>query len=177
MRLFLWSLLIIVGLSACKQSKEDAIEEIKSAQLELGSKNIDYRLAEDSIQNIVNLYVDFANNFPDDSLAPEYLFKAAEIQRNFQKYDKALYLLDQAYQKYAEHYRAPYCLFVMGLIYQDDLKDLEKAKEKYDWFLQKFPDHEFADDTQFLLDNLDKSDEEILRMLEKKAAALDSSSI
>ena len=177
MRLILWSLMIIVALNACKQSKEDAIEEINAAQTEMGSKNIDFRLTEDSIQSMVNLYVDFANNFPDDSLAPEYLFKAAEIQKNYQDYDKALYLLNQAYQKYTGHPRAPYCLFVMGLIYQDDIKDLEKARIKYEWFLQKYPDHEFADDTEFLLENLGKSDAEILRMLEKKAAARDTISI
>lgn len=42
------------------------------------------------------------------------------------------------------------------------------AKSIYNEFLKKYPTHDLADDVQFLIDNLGKSDQEILEMIESK---------
>ncbi|MCH8903166.1 MAG: tetratricopeptide repeat protein [Bacteroidetes bacterium] len=181
MRRLLWVLLIGFVVSACNSSnsaeRDQALAEISQAEEFFTNQNSrdakpfsSFDMPEDSLLKVIDLYLSFANDFPEDSLAAELLFKAAELQKNYLRdFEKAIYLLDQAYKKYPEHHRAPYCLFFLGLIYQDDMKELEAAKERYEWFLKQYPDHDFADDVQFLLDNLGKSDEEILKDLEKKA--------
>jgi TolA-binding protein len=45
---------------------------------------------------------------------------------------------------------------------------LDKAKAVYEEFLRKYPEDEFAGSAQFLLDNLGKSDDELLEALQKK---------
>ena len=37
----------------------------------------------------------------------------------------------------------------------------------YNTFLARYPDHQLRDDVQFLLDNVGKTDEEIMDMIEK----------
>ena len=111
MRFFLWCFVIVFAFSSCSEqseSKEEALNEIRERELGFATSNMNFSIPTDSIREVVALYVDFANNFPEDSLAPEYLFKAAEIQKNYlREYDEAIYLLEQAYEKYTDHPRAP----------------------------------------------------------------------
>ena len=54
----------------------------------------------------------------------------------------------------------------MAFTLDNDLQRHEEAKELYESFLEKYPDDDFADDTQFLLQNLGKTDEEIIQSFE-----------
>ena len=70
-----------------------------------------------------------------------------------------------------QHPKAPTALFMMGFIYENDLGDLNKAKETYQTFLNRYPnDPDYADDAQNALKFLGKSPEEIIREFEKKNA-------
>lgn len=105
---------------------------------------------------------------PSKIQTPNYLFFAAEVSRNIKTFDKTLYLYDWIIEKYPEYERAPSALFMKGFILENELHNLEKAREVYREFLEKYPAHDLADDVQFLYDNLGKSNEEILEMIEKK---------
>ena len=50
------------------------------------------------------------------------------------------------------------------------MKQYEKARGLYEEFVKNHPTDEFADDTQFLLANLGKSDEEIIKQFEEQQA-------
>lgn len=122
--------------------------------------------------NIVNSreYVNAAEAsalvLPAKEETPNYLFFAAEVSRNIKTFDKTLYLYDWIIDKYPDYQRAPSALFLKGFILENDLNDMEKAREVYRTFVEKYPSHDLADDVQFLLDNLGKSNEEILEMIE-----------
>ena len=47
--------------------------------------------------------------------------------------------------------------------YDNEMGEKEKAKALYTEFLEKYPNDDFADDTKFLLENLFKSNEEIIQ--------------
>lgn len=98
---------------------------------------------------------------------PNHLFFAAEVSRNIKTFDKTLYLYDWIIDKYPQYERAPTALFMKGFILENELQNQEKAREVYRTFLEKYPAHDLADDVQFLLDNLGKSNEEILEMIEQ----------
>ena len=105
---------------------------------------------------------------PDKSA--ELLLLAAGAAKTVESYGKAVQLYYKISEKMPEHPKAPTALFMQGFIYENDLKDLDKAKAIYESFLKRFPnDADYADDAQMALKNLGKSPEEMIREFEKKA--------
>ena len=51
---------------------------------------------------------------------------------------------------------------------KQDFKKIDEAKAIYTEFVTKYPNHQMASSAQFLLDNMGKSEEEILKSMEAK---------
>ena len=113
----------------------------------------------------------FALLKPEDSKSPDYLHKAGETARAIRAFPRAIGIYDRIYEKYPKFEKAPQSLFLKAFTYDNDLQDYAKARALYTEFLEKYPNDDFADDTQFLLKNLGKTDEEIIKSFstEKKA--------
>ncbi len=105
---------------------------------------------------------------PKNKNAPDYLYKAAEIARSIKTYPKTLSLYDWVIDKYPSYEKVPTIYFLKGFILEDDLQNETAARNVYEEFLKKYPDNELAKDVQFLLDNLGKSNEEILQEIQTK---------
>jgi TolA-binding protein len=117
----------------------------------------------------VNHYTLFARDFPKDSNAAIYMFKAADIYASaMHKYDQAIALLEKIITDHPDFRKMPVCYFEMGVIYDDYLNDDAKAKEYYESFLQKYPDHPLAPQVKSLISYLGKSNEELMKEFEKK---------
>lgn len=123
---------------------------------------IDYRVAND----FIGLCEIHALMLPDHAKTPEFLHKGGETARSLRSFPKALELYEWIYTKYPEHEKAAQALFLTGFTYDNDLKEYDKARKIYEDFLAKYPNDDFADDTKFLLENLGKSDEEIIQSFE-----------
>lgn len=119
-------------------------------------------------------YVDaceaYALSMPKAEKSPAYLFKAAEVAKSLRTFPKSLTLYDWVIDKYPNYEKAGTAMFLKGFIIENNLGDDVKAKEVYDAFLKKYPKHDLADDVEFLIENLGKTDEEILKMIESKQA-------
>jgi len=117
-------------------------------------------------------YVDaceaYALAFPKSEEAPANLFKAAEVAKSLRTFPKSLTIYDWIIDKYPNYEKTPTAFFLKGFIIENNLKDDDKAREVYNAFIEKYPDHELKDDVQFLLENLGKTDEEILQMIEQR---------
>jgi TolA-binding protein len=120
-------------------------------------------------EDFVAMATKLAEKFPKDTLAAMPLYRAAEVVRAMNDPKLTASIYQKVYDSYPSFSKAPEALFMLGFTYDEDLGDMEKALVTYTDFLQKYPTHSFADDTQMLLENLGKSDEEILMELEKKA--------
>ncbi len=120
---------------------------------------VDFQAANDYIR-ICEL---FSLLKPQDGLSPDYLHKAGETARAIRAFPKAVDIYDRIYAKYPTYEKAAQALFLKAFTYDNDLGDKATAKVLYEEFLQKFPNDDFADDTQFLLANLGKDDEEIIK--------------
>lgn len=118
-------------------------------------------------EKYVDVCESYALAFPSDSLSPSYLFKAAEMSRAMQSYGKTISLYDWISTYYSEDKNAPMALFLKGFLLENDLKKPEKAKEIYESFMQKYPNHAMAKDVNFLIENLGKSDKEIMEKIDK----------
>ncbi|MEM0994340.1 MAG: tetratricopeptide repeat protein [Bacteroidota bacterium] len=69
------------------------------------------------------------------------------------------------YQGTPEHEVA---LFTTAFVYDDEVEDIETARQYYERFIQQYPTSDFADDAEVLLSNLGKDDAEILEELLRK---------
>ncbi len=106
--------------------------------------------------------------YTESTQAPVYLFNGAEVAKTLRSFNKSFGLFDWIIDKYPNHPKAATSLFLKGFIMENEVKNVDQARELYNEFITKHPNHELRDDVQFLIDNLGKSDEEILKMIEQK---------
>ncbi len=136
---------------------EDALYANKKARVDVAKAN-----------QLIGRYEYYAETNSKDEKAPEYLYKAGEVARSTNNTRKALQLWEKLYDEYRSYEKAPQALFLQGFIYENDLKNLDKAKEIYKNFLQKYPKDDLVDDVKFSLDNLGKPADEIIKAFEER---------
>lgn len=124
---------------------------------------LDTKLAKDYVNNAEA----FVLLNPEDKRSPEYLFKAAEIAHSLKSINKTFELYDWILDKYPNYDKAPTVLFLKGFVLSDDLKNYDEAGKVYDLFLQKYPNSDLVEHVKTLKKYLGKSDEEMLKMIEK----------
>lgn|SRR5574344_568810 len=123
---------------------------------------------------IINLYLQFADDFPTDTLSPSYIYKAGDIAYNICKYDVALQCFKRIIDSYPKYSELGTCYFMMGEAYNAS-KQYDKAREAYQTFVNKFPDHPLAKDTRYQLENhlIGLSPEEMLNYILKNNEAVE----
>lgn len=127
-----------------------------------------FRVNRTAVNNYVEACELYALTNPGKNASADYLFKAAEMARTNRQYPKALDIYDWIYNDYKEHKKHQQALFLKAFTLDNELKQPDEAKAIYETFLEKYPDDDFADDTQFLLTNLGKPDTEIIESFDKK---------
>lgn len=100
---------------------------------------------------------------PDGDQAPDLLYKAAETARTVQAFSKAIELYDWLLERYPDFEKVSQAMFLKAFTLDNDLRRLDEARRIYEDFLATYPQDDFADDAKFLLDNLGKTDEEIIQ--------------
>jgi TolA-binding protein len=122
-----------------------------------------------SLANVaIDFYNKFAVNFPQDSLAPEYLFKAGEISSALNYSAPAINFFKTIYEKYPAYKKASTCLFLQGFIYETQLSDTAKARAIYIEVIKKYPGTQFASDSKASIDNLGKTPDQLIKEFEAK---------
>ena len=159
--------LIIVLFAACGPTKEDTLAKISKLEMQLFSST-NSSVNKIKANELVLLYLDFAEKYTEDSLVPNYLFKAADISMNIMESGKAIEIFDRIINNYPDYKKAPECLFLKGFVYENNLHDLVNAKKYYTKFIEQYPDNDFADDAKMSIKNLGKSPEELIREFEEK---------
>ena len=114
----------------------------------------------------MHLYIRYSDSLPSDSLAPIYLFKAADISMFQQEGGKTIAILDRILGKYPKHELAAMSLFLKAFTFDTRMNDTASARVFYQQFVNKYPDEEFTDDAINALRNLGKTPEELIREFE-----------
>ena len=144
--------------------KNELIKEIQNFERELYN---DLELDIQKAEKMICLYTSFTIKYNEDTLTPEYLYKAAEISFNIKNGNKACSLLKQIEQKHPKFDKYAESIYFLGYIYDSLLDDKELAKQYYNHFITKYPKHFRSEEVKFLLKNIEKSDLEIIREFEK----------
>ncbi len=160
-------LLLLALFAACQPGpdKTEMADAIKALEKEIGAAA---QPAPDRVEALQAALVGYADAFPKDSLSVKYLSKAGETARLLRQFDQAIEIFGKIEKNYPNSKEAAGAMFMKAFTLDNDLKKLEAAKVAYEAFLQKYPNDEFADDAQFLLKNLGKSPEEIIKGFEEQ---------
>ncbi len=118
---------------------------------------------------LIKSYLDYANAFPTDTLSADYLFRSGEIATSGGNYDQAVVLYKNVTDKYPNYKYYVEALYEQAMIFDSKLPgQTSKAKELYHRIIVEHPGNKLAADAQTAIDNLGKTDEELVREFEKK---------
>jgi len=152
-------------LFACKPSRDKSVAEINDLESSFYSEQA-MVLNKARVDSLLKMYEDFITRFSQDTLAPVYLFKAANLTMSQGDGNKSVSLLDQFITKFPDHPKAPVCLFFKAFVYENLLHDLPLAKDNYLLYIEKYPNGEFVKDAQMSIKNLGKTPEQMIREFE-----------
>jgi len=165
-------LLFVIIFTACSSEqstdgneRENLLAKISETEDRIYSGDL-VSITADEANLAILQYSRFANEFPQDSLSPNFLFKAAEMFRAVNNGSKAILYYKRIVNDYPESRHSPISLFLQGFVYENVLLDFEKAKQFYSEYLEKYPEGEFANDTKILIQNLGISPEDLIKSFE-----------
>ncbi|MDD3740630.1 MAG: hypothetical protein PHH30_05255 [Bacteroidales bacterium] len=158
---------VFLALYSCKPSKKELTEqeklrnEIVNSETELyKSEEIDIDLA----YGIIEKYIEFVNKYPSDTLASDYLFKAAEISMNIGESEDAIVFLTRIENNYKKYSNYPACIFLKAFIFENYIGDVEMAQKYYTLFVKDYPNHVLAKDAESALLFLGMNDQQLLEL-------------
>jgi len=176
----LWTVILAVFLtlfSACTP-KPTAVNAATQSQLVSTLVELETTLRQKPDQALdtanVSIFVRnaqaLASRFPQDSLAPVFLFRAAELCHATGKFHEAIGLWGQIGTSFNQYIRCPEAIFMQAFVAENEIKDRDKALEYYEVFLDKYPEHPMAKDAHVLLTNLKRgvTDQQLIEQFEQQ---------
>ncbi len=153
---------VALTLSACAFSAKKKAEAISALEVSI-SESAKKNVADTTkVKELLADYDYYIAHYPKDSLTPVYLMRSADFDRAIGLSDKAIDNYHRVYMEYPQYPKANMGLFLEGFTYENDKHNLDKARESYHLYLQKYPDSKMAKDVQFLLDHLGMTPEQIM---------------
>lgn len=120
--------------------------------------------------SLVNLGMEYAAQFHQDSLAPQFLFRAADVARGIGETGLSVSIWGKVSREYQDSPYAPEALFLMAFTLDNDLRDTARARQGYEDFLRQYPKHPLAGNAGELLRVLQsgKTPEDLIREFQQK---------
>ncbi|NNC82499.1 MAG: tetratricopeptide repeat protein [Flavobacteriales bacterium] len=157
--------ILLLGSMACTTAAE-RIGQIE--QLEIAMFDKDKKFDEDIARDLMGDYEQFAEEFPEHEMAPEFLDRAANIARQLKEYERGLENYQTIVVRYPDFEKIIETKFLIAFMYDVELKNKEKAEEKYKAVAEQYPDHVFGKNAKDRLVTLHMSDEELIEFFNQK---------
>ncbi len=117
----------------------------------------------------LNKYQEFINKYPRDTSTADYLYLSGQLSKSIDLYGEAIHQFEILLKDFPNYDKASNAKFLIGMIYENDIKDTNNAKQSYQEFIKEYPQDALVDDAQFLLQNLSLTDDQLIQMLESKS--------
>jgi len=157
----------VLTMVSCTSDKQKQIETIAKAESEL-INDTSLMLNPEKGKAMKELYLKFANKYPDDTISANYLFNAADLSIGLHDSKSTVEILDRLLTTYPKSPKCASALFLQAFIYDTELKMVDSAKVKYKEFVQRFPSDPLAQSAEATLMQLESgiSDEELVRQFQ-----------
>lgn len=149
-------------LVACGPNRDKEIKTIEEHEQALST--IDISSDDSEAMQVVDMYCKFANDFPEDSLAPVYLMRGADLCINLGYTEQAINMLDSIIEQYPGFEDIGGCYFLKGYAY-DVAEQFDQAREAYTYFVENYPDHDLAADTRTVIPYLGMTPEDMFEAI------------
>jgi len=157
-------LTVAIVISACNKSQTSLQTEISELEKFVDlNNNIDTT----NCDSLIALYKNYCVIFKDDTICADYFFKAAELSAKAGKYQQAIELYGNT-QRFPVYRKVARALFMQGFIAENNLGDKNAAREYYNRFLIKFPQHKMANEVKMLIQSLNMTDEMLIQNLKRQ---------
>ena len=165
MKKILLILSLALMMASCGQKM--TVEEIN--KLESQVFGVGASPEKENIVKLVDAYVLYAKQNPDDIKSPEYLFKALDVAVgiNAEGPQKAIDIADIMIEQYPNFEMTPMAMFLKGFVYETMMNDNEKALDTYHQFLERYPNSPLAADVESSIKNVGIPLEELIKTFEQ----------
>lgn len=151
--------LLAMGMYACGEKKL-TYQDMKKAEATL----FDEEGYLDTLQapKVAEKYLKFVKQNPDDTTASLWLYHAMELNVMLKNTEKSMELCDQLVEKYPDSKWTPRGLYLLGsFIYEEELKDLDNAREVYERIIRDYPESEIIESVKSSIKYLGWTPDEI----------------
>lgn len=159
--------LLSLALMLLSCGEKMSVEKINELESKVFAK--DAVLSSENVIQLVDAYLLFAKQNPNDQQTPEFLFKALDVAVgiNAEGPQKAIDIADVLIEKYPDFEMTQMAMFVKGFVYENMIGDLQNAEMTYRQFIEKYPNSPIVEDVKVTLENLGLTPEELIRKFEE----------
>ena len=165
MKKVLLSVFVVLMMLSCGEKM--SVEKINELESKVFAK--DAVLSSENVIQLVDAYVLFAEQNPNDQQTPDFLFKALDVAVgvNAEGPQKAIDIANVLIEKYPDFEMTPMAMFIKGFVYENMIGDLQNAEVTYRQFIEKYPNNPMVEDVKSTLENLGLTPEELIRKFEE----------
>ncbi len=159
-------LILSLALMMASCGQKMTVEEINKLESQVFAKDV--KVEKENVVKLVDAYVLYAKQNPDDSQSPEYLFKALDVAVgiNAEGPQKAIDIADIMIEQYPEFEMTPMAVFLKGFVYENMMTDYDKALDTYHQFLERYPNSPLVNDVKSTIENVGLTPEELIKKFE-----------
>ena len=157
---------LAVAMTSC-ESQEKTKKDIFTLEKTLVDENGALNAA--SADKLIEAYKNYAEKYQNDAVSPDFLFKAIDISVEYNALNpqKTIEITNLLIENYPDFNMTPMAMFIKGFIYENQMKDYEKALDTYHQFLERYPDNPMAADVQTTIKNIGIPLEELIKTFEQ----------
>ena len=155
-------ILIIIVFFGCAKDKENKLiiqeQNLETQMISAYKEGLDFLDKDDGL-SAAKKFNEAELLFPQSEWAPKSALMAAYSYYAYDYYGNSIYELEQFIKKYPKDERISYANFLLAMCYYqsivDEKKDLEpllKARDKFIYVVENYPNTDFAMDAKFKLD-------------------------
>mgnify|MGYP006102256361 FL=1 len=155
-------ILIIIVFFGCGKDKENKLiikeQNLETQMISAYKEGLDFLDKDDGL-SAAKKFNEAELLFPQSEWAPKSALMAAYSYYAYNYYGDSIYELEQFIKKYPKDERISYANFLLAMCYYqsivDEKKDLEpllKARDKFIYLVENYPNTDFAMDAKFKLD-------------------------
>ena len=159
--------ILLLTMAGCHNSNgKTTKKDVEKAEKALF--NEDQTMNETAATEAIAIFNKYAEENADATDAPEMLFKAIDIAINTrQSAEQSVDMVERLVADYPAFDKNPVALFMLAtFVYDEQLHDLDMARETYQRIIDNYPDSPFAADAAIAITQLGMSPEELIKMFE-----------
>jgi len=160
-------LTVLICLVSCTSREDRLIARINELEKKMAEDSLSIP-DKDLMNNLIALYAEYGEKFPEKEKAPEFLFSAGRLSMSCNQPDKAIGFFDTIISNYPDYTKLPDCYFLKAFVYDNQLSNLPLARKTYEQLIERYPKHELSYQASQLLLILGKDLEEIVNGFENK---------